>query len=75
MTCVLFSRFPTTMQHAFKARMALAEMASDGLPEPTLNVMSVEVCDPSRQPIYEIVLTIQEIQRSVDRSSGTAPEA
>jgi hypothetical protein len=63
---------PTELSHEFpsledakkEARLALAEMACEGLPEAPLNMISVELFDENRVPIAEFRLLLEEIPKT-----------
>lgn len=44
-----------------EARRILANLASDGLPREPLEMMSVEIYDADRKPLFELRLALQEI--------------
>ncbi|MBY5701035.1 DUF6894 family protein, partial [Rhizobium leguminosarum] len=46
-----------------EARTALAEMAADGLPTGDYNMLSVEIFDQQHNPIREIRLILEEIDK------------
>ncbi|MBY3379482.1 MULTISPECIES: DUF6894 family protein [Rhizobium] len=62
---------PTEMSYEFEteqaaideARTALAEMAADGLPTGDYNMLSVEIFDQQHNPIREIRLILEEIDK------------
>jgi hypothetical protein len=62
---------PTEMRYEFdseqaaieEARTALGEMAADGLPTGDYNMLSVEIFDEQHQPIREIRLILEEIDK------------
>ncbi|MBW9054591.1 DUF6894 family protein [Rhizobium mesosinicum] len=47
-----------------EAKLALAQMACDGLPEAPLNMISVELFDEDRAPIAEFRLLLEEISKT-----------
>ena len=47
------------------ARRALSEMAADGLPTGAYDMLSVEVFDELRNPIREIRLVLEEVDKTV----------
>lgn len=53
-----------------EARTALTEMAADGLPSKNYNMLSVEVFDEHRNPIREIRLVLEEIDRTKPAGAG-----
>lgn len=63
---------PTELAHEFpslddakrEARLALGEMACEGLPEAPLNMISVELFDENRIPIAEFRLLLEEIPKT-----------
>lgn len=63
---------PTELAHEFEtldaakheAKLALAEMAREGLPEAPLNMISVELFDENRAPIVEFRLLLEEIPKA-----------
>lgn len=44
-----------------EGRRILANLASDGLPRQPLDMMSVEIYDADRKPLFELRLALQEI--------------
>ncbi|CAN7672809.1 hypothetical protein LJR030_002954 [Rhizobium sp. LjRoot30] len=46
-----------------EARIILGEMAGDGLPHSSINMMSVEVLDEHLQPLIEVRLTVEDIPK------------
>ena len=63
---------PTEVAHEFpslddakrEARLALAQMACEGLPEAPLNMISVELFDEDHVPIAEFRLLLEEISKT-----------
>lgn len=55
--------YPNETAAIAAARNILAEMASDGLPDSSINLMSVEVLDELQQPLSEVRLTIEDIPK------------
>lgn len=59
------SQIPAEFENAdlakLEARRILANLASDGLPREPLDMMSVEVYDADRKPLFEFRLALQEI--------------
>jgi hypothetical protein len=56
--------FDTVEQALAEAHRALAEMAADGLPNPPLNMISLELLDEHRKPIREMRLIFEEIDKT-----------
>jgi hypothetical protein len=61
----LAHEFPSLEDAKHQARLALAEMARDGLPEAPFNMVSVELFDEDRRPITEFRLLLEEVAKSV----------
>ncbi|TCR97879.1 hypothetical protein EV281_11098 [Rhizobium sp. BK418] len=57
------NEFPSLDDAKREARLALAQMACDGLPEAPLNMISVELFDEDRVPIAEFRLLLEEISK------------
>lgn len=55
--------FPNEAAAIAEARNVLAEMASDGLPDTSINLMSVSVLDEHQQPLSEVRLTIEDVPK------------
>lgn len=55
-----------------QARRALGEMADEGLPNDSADMMSVEILDAERIPLLELRLTFDEIHkpRTLARNDG-----
>ncbi|KPH05830.1 hypothetical protein CO657_35725 (plasmid) [Rhizobium acidisoli] len=60
--------FDSTEAAIKEARRALSEMAAEGLPASDCKMLSIEVFDAQRNPIREIRLVLEEI----DKSTGTS---
>ena len=46
-----------------EARLVLAEMAGDGLPDSSISMMAVEVLDEHQRPLTEVRLTVEDIPK------------
>jgi hypothetical protein len=55
------AEFDDTDFAKLEARRILANLASDGLPREPPDMMSVEIYDADRKPLFELRLVLQEI--------------
>jgi len=69
----LAHEFPSLEEAKKEARLALAEMACEGLPEAPLNMISVELFDENRVPIAEFRLLLEEIPKMAQARSADGP--
>lgn len=56
------------------ARTALAEMVADGLPTSEYNILSVEVFDENTNPVREIRLVLEEIDKTSSSVMEVRPQ-
>lgn len=62
------SEFHSVEEAKAEAYRALANVAADGLPTQPLNMVSVEVLDDEKRPIWEARLLYEEIDKTLQFS-------